>query len=152
MPSLLTNFAFILSLCSYLLKLNYKTQDNNQIIYKSKSCRAADFSKFSNFAIELKVGFVFIAIGCLDGSLTGDLGSENPSSSLMVIGVVHSHVLSHFLHYLHYSKLVLCHGYLCHMMFVEIPSHYFHHVPELDWDVHSCQKNSRDCFLHLDLY
>ena len=27
------------------------------------------------------------------------------------IGVVHSHALSSFLHHLHFSKLVLCHGY-----------------------------------------
>ena len=26
------------------------------------------------------------------------------------------------------------------MMFVEIPAHHLHHVPDLDWDVHLCQK------------
>ena len=26
------------------------------------------------------------------------------------------------------------------MMFVEIPAHHLHHVLDLDWDVHSCQK------------
>ena len=24
-------------------------------------------------------------------------------------------------------------------MFVELCSHHFHHVPDLDWDIHSCQ-------------
>ena len=33
-------------------------------------------------------------------------------------------------------------------MFVEIPAHHLHHVPDLDWDVHSYQKISRDCFSH----
>ena len=58
-------------------KLNYKTQDNNQIIYKSKSCRAAEFSKFCKFSIKCKTGLASIAVGCLGGS-------ENPSSSLIV--------------------------------------------------------------------
>ena len=30
------------------------------------------------------------------------------------------------------------------MMLAEIPSHHFHHVPDLDWDVHSSQKTSRE--------
>ena len=80
----------ILSLCSYLFKinlldakkLNYKTQDNNQINYKSKSCRAAEFSKFYKFSMERKAGLASDA----GGSLTGVLGSEIPSSSLIVIG------------------------------------------------------------------
>ena len=50
-----------LSLCSYLLKiilldaekLIYKTPDNKQIIYKSKSCRAAE--EFCKFSMERKV-------------------------------------------------------------------------------------------------
>ena len=51
------------------------------------------------------------------------------------LGVVHSHMLKHLLHHLHDSKLVLCGGYLHHMMLVEIPSHHFHHGsgPDLDW-------------------
>ena len=68
------------------------------------------------------------------------------------LGVVHFHMLRNFLHHSHFFKLVLCHGYLCHMMLVEILSHHFQHVPVLDCDVHSHQKNSRDCFSHLNLY
>ena len=45
------------------------------------------------------------------------------------VRVIPSYVLSHFLHHLHFSKLFLCHGYSCHMMFVEIPSHHFQHLP-----------------------
>ena len=83
------------SLFSYLLKinlldeknLNYKTQDSSQIIYKSKSCRAAEFSKFCKISMERKAGLASIAGGCLGGSLTGDHGSENPSYSSMVIGL-----------------------------------------------------------------
>ena len=170
----------ILFLCSYLFKklldakkLIYKIQDNNQLIHKSKSCRAAE--EFCKFSMERKAGLA----SNTGGSLTGVLGSENPSSSSMYnwvvhrslfprkeeiiewlshisrvrnLGVVHSHMLRHFLHHLHGSKLVLCDGNLHHMMLAEIPSHHFHHVPDLDWDVHSSQKNSRDCFSHLDLY
>ena len=63
-----------------------KTQDNNQIIYESKRCRAAEFSKLCKFSMERKAGLSSIAGGCLGGSLAGILGSENPSSSSMVIG------------------------------------------------------------------
>ena len=78
----------ISSLCSYLFKiklldakkLNYKTQDSNQFIYKSKSCRAAEFSKFSKFSMERKAGLASIT----GGSLTGVLG---PSSFSMLIGL-----------------------------------------------------------------
>ena len=73
-------------------------------------------------------------------------------SRLMNFGVVHSHRLSHFLHHLHFAKLVLCHGYLRHMMFIEISLHHLHHVPDLHRDVHARQKNSRDSFSHLDFY
>ena len=81
------------SFCSYLFKtklldakkINYKTQDNNQFIYKSKSCRAAEFSKFCKFSIERKADLASITGGCLGGSLTEVLGSENPSSFSMVI-------------------------------------------------------------------
>ena len=83
-----------LSLGSYLLKLksidviklNYKTQDNKQTLYKSKSCRAAEFSMFCKFSMERKAGLA-VAVSCVGGSLTGVLGSENPSSSSMVIGL-----------------------------------------------------------------
>ena len=68
------------------------------------------------------------------------------------VGVVHSHELSHLLHRFHFSKLVHCHGYLHLMLINEIPAHHLYHVPYLDWDVRSCQKNSRDCFSHLNLY
>ena len=64
-------------------KLNYKTQDNNQFIYKLKSCRAAEFSKFCKLSMERKAGLASIT----GGSLTGVLDSENPSSSSMVIGL-----------------------------------------------------------------
>ena len=62
-------------------KLNYKTQDNNQFNYKSKSCRAAE--EFCKFSIERKASLAYIT----GASLTGVLGSENPSSSSMVIGL-----------------------------------------------------------------
>ena len=39
-----------------------------------------------------------------------------------------------------YSRLVLCDGYLRHMIIVEMPSHHFHHVLDLDCDIHSGQK------------
>ena len=64
--------------------LGYKTQDKSQIIYKSKSCRAIE--NFCKFSKERRAGLAFIAGGFLGGSLTGVLGSENPSSSSMVIG------------------------------------------------------------------
>ena len=81
----------ISSLCSYLFKikfldakkLNYKIQDDNQFIYKSKSCRLAEFSNFGKFSMERKAGLTYIT----GGSLTGVLGSENPSSSSMIIGL-----------------------------------------------------------------
>ena len=80
-----------LSLCSCFFKikllgakkLNYKTQDNNQSYYKSKSCRAAEFSKFCKFSMERKAGLASIT----GGSLTGNFGSENPSLSSMLIGL-----------------------------------------------------------------
>ena len=50
-------------------KLYYKTLDNNQLIYKSKSCRAAEFSKFSKFSLERKAGHASIGGGCLGGSV-----------------------------------------------------------------------------------
>ena len=147
--------------------LNYKTQNNNQFIYKSKSCRAAE--EVCKFSMDRKAGLA----SNTGGSLTGVLGSENPLSSSMVIGlstdpsfqgkrklsngwarnfrVVHSHMLRHFLHHLHGSKLVLFDRNLHHMLLAEISSHHFHHVPDLDWDVHSSQKNSRDCLSNLDL-
>ena len=68
-------------------QLNYKTQENNQIIYESKSCRAAEFSKLWKFSMERKAGLASITGGSLGGYLTGVLGSENPSFSLMVIGL-----------------------------------------------------------------
>ena len=52
---------------------------------KMKSCRAAEFSKFDNFSMERKAGRASIAGGCLDGSLTGVLGSENPLPYLILI-------------------------------------------------------------------
>ena len=125
------------------------------------SCRAAEFLKFS---MDRKFGFESFAGGCPGGSLTGVLGSQNPSSPSIVIGfstdptsfqgkrksslchisrfrnlgVVLSHMLRHFLHHLHGSKWVLSDGNLRHMMFVEISSHHLHHVLSLDCDVHSC--------------
>ena len=112
-----------------------------------------------------RTGLASLARGCLGDSITGVLGSENPSSSSMVIGfstdpsnlprkeeivdwlchisrvrnlgVVHSHTLRHFLYHLLGSKLVVCDGNLRHMMFYEISSHHLHHVPDLDWDVRS---------------
>ena len=72
-------------------------------------------------------------------------------SRVRCVGVVQSHRLRHVLHHSHCSKLVLCDGYLCHMMLVEIPSHHLHHVSDLNSVVHSCQKNFRDCFSLLGL-
>ena len=80
--------SLFLSLFKKLLdakKLNYKTQDNNQFKYKSKSCRAAE--EFCKFSMERKAGLASITRGCHGGSLTGVFGSENPSSSSMVIGL-----------------------------------------------------------------
>ena len=37
------------------------------------------------------------------------------------------------------------------MMFVEIPSPYFHRVPELDWDVHSYQKTPETASRNISL-
>ena len=68
-------------------KKKYKTRDNNQTNYKSKSCRAAEFSKFCKFPMERKTGLASIAGCCFGGPLTGVLGSENPSSSSIVIGL-----------------------------------------------------------------
>ena len=68
-------------------KINYKIQDNNQVFYKSKSCRAAEFSKLCKFSRELEAGLASITVGCLGGSLTGVLDSVNPSPILMVIGL-----------------------------------------------------------------
>ena len=65
----------------------------------------------------------------------GDWSSHIPR--VKNIGIIHYQMLKIFLNDLHCSSLVFCDGYLHHMMFVEIPSHHFHHVPELDWDVHS---------------
>ena len=94
-------FLTIFSITSYLItffliffkikhklqkKINYKTQENNQNIYKSKSCRAAELSKFFTFSVERKAGLASIAEGCLGGSLTGVLVSENYSTSPMVFG------------------------------------------------------------------
>ena len=59
-------------------KLNFKTKDNNQINNKSKSCRAAEFSKFCKFSMERKGCVASIAGGCLGGSPSGVLGSDNP--------------------------------------------------------------------------
>ena len=61
-------------------KSNYKPQDNNQIIYKSNSCRAAELS------MERKAGFASNGGGFIGGSLTRILGSENSSSSSMING------------------------------------------------------------------
>ena len=73
-------------------------------------------------------------------------------SRVRSVGVVHSHMLSHFFNQLHFSKMVLCHGYLRYIMLVEIASHYFRHVPDLDWGVRWSLKNTRDCLSHLSLY
>ena len=72
--------------------------------------------------------------------------------SVRSVELVHSDKHSHFLHFLHFSKLILCDGNLRYMMFVEIPAHQFHHVPDFDWDVHLCQRHSRHCFSHFNLY
>ena len=53
---------------------------------------------------------------------------------------------------LHFFKLVLCHGYLRHIMLVEIPLHHVQQVSDLNWDVESGQKYSTGCFSHLNLY
>ena len=97
------NFLACFSITSYLISLllslhinmlyanksNYETQDINQIIYKSKSCRAAEFSIFCKFSMERKAGLASIAGGCLGSLLTGVLGSEKTSSSSMVIECPH---------------------------------------------------------------
>ena len=85
----------ILSLFSYFFEIklldtkniNYKTSDTNQNTFKSKSCRAAEFSKFCKFSMERKAGLDSITRGCLAGSQTGVTGSENPTYSLAVIGL-----------------------------------------------------------------
>ena len=48
-----------------------------------------------------------------------------------------------------FLPLVLCRGYLRYMMSVEILKHHLHHVPDLDWDKHSCQKKLHKLFLAL---
>ena len=60
---------------------NTRQQPKN---FEMKSCRAAEFSKFVNFSLERKAGRASIAGGCLGGSLTEVLGSENPLPSLIV--------------------------------------------------------------------
>ena len=85
----------ITSLCSFFFKIklldekkiNHETRDKKQVIYKSKSSRAAEFSIFCKFSLERKAGLASIT----GGSLTGGLGSENPSSSSMVIGLSTDH-------------------------------------------------------------
>ena len=69
-------------LISLFLSFQNKFTRCKEIIYKSKSCRAAEFSKFYKFSMERKAGLASDA----GGSLTGVLGSEIPSSSLIVIG------------------------------------------------------------------
>ena len=166
-----------LSLCCYLSKIklvdakkfNYKTQDNNQFIYRSKSFRVAEeFCKFLLPSPVLSWCFADWS-SCLREPLIlfdrnwvvhGSPLSRKEAivewlshiSRVRSFGVVHSHMLSHFLHHLHFSKLVLCHGYLRYMMFIEIPAHHLHHVQDLDWDVHSGQKYSRQrLFLVLEI-
>ena len=68
----------ITSLCFYFFKIklldekkiNQKTRDSKRVIYKSKSCRAAEFSKFCKLSMERKAGLASIT----GGSLTGGLG------------------------------------------------------------------------------
>ena len=163
---------------SYLFKIKLlvtKKLIRNQIIYKSKSCRAAEFSKFCKFSIWFCLYHRWLSWRFADWSswlreplilFDGNWvlhRSVFPRKEEIVewlshisrvrsFGVIHSHMLSHTLHHLHFSKLVLCDGYLRHMSFVEISLHLLHHVPDLDWDVHSGQKHSRDCFSNLNLY
>ena len=61
-----------------------KTHGNNQNIYRSKSCQAA--VELCKFSMVCKAGLVSIAGDCLDGSLTGVIGSQKASSSSIVIG------------------------------------------------------------------
>ena len=61
---------------------NTRQQPKN---FEMKSCRAAEFSKFGKLSMERKAGRASIAGGCLEGSLTGVLGSENPLPSSIVI-------------------------------------------------------------------
>ena len=57
-------------------KFNFKTQNNNQFVYKSKRCRAA--KEFRKFSKKRKADLASIAGGRVCGLLTGDLGSVNP--------------------------------------------------------------------------
>ena len=155
-----------------LKKLFTKNETNIKQYLGTKNVQSKSCREFWMFSIERRAGR-----GCSGCCLAGGfIISEKHSSSSIVMGfladlasseilnwlshtsrassvaVVRSHMLRNFLHHLHFFKLVLCHEYLCHIMLEEIPSHHFHHVPDLDWDVHSCQENSRDCFSHLNWY
>ena len=127
-------------------KINCKTQDNNQNLYKSKSCRAAEFSNFwqvhngpqkwsclhrrwlSWWSADWSSWFrePLIHFGSnwvLHRSLFLRRKKELVDwlchiSRVRNLGIVHSHMLRHFLHHLHGSKLVLCDGNLREMMFV----------------------------------
>ena len=76
----------------------------------------------------------------------------NQKSRVRKFWVVHSQMLSHFLHHLHLSKLVLCHGYLCYMMIVENPAHHLHHLPDFNWESICARKSPKNCYSHLVLY
>ena len=124
--------------------MNYKTQDNNQIIFKSKSCRAAE--EFCKFLMERKAGFASIADGCLGGSLIGVLGTEKPSPRIHLLSRERGNCLQVRARSQKPrdspSQIVLqslTDGNLQNTMFDEIPSHHFQHVPDVDWDVHWCQ-------------
>ena len=149
-------------------KINYKTQDNNHFIYKSKSCRAAEFSKvlngaqswscfkhwwFADWSSWLREPLIFFDNKLVVHRSLFPRKEEivewlSHISRVRRFGLVHSHMLGHFLHHLYFSKLVLCRGYLRYMMFVEIHAHHLHHVPDLVWDVRSCHKKSTNNFSH----
>ena len=75
-------------------------------------------------------------------------------SRVRFFGVAHSHMLSHFFHHLHFSKLVLCQGYLRHMMFAEISLHHLHLSKS---DIASPSKSGASpppnfgCFFYIDV-
>ena len=78
----LTSFFSYAYAKNYWIQRNQITKQRTTFSFFYKS----EFSKFCKFSMERKTGLTSITGGCLGGSLTGVLGSENPSSSSMVIG------------------------------------------------------------------
>ena len=74
-------------------------------------------------------------------------------SRIRNFGVVHSHMLttsSIICISPRWSSVMATCVICCSLKSLRITS--LHHMPDLDWDVHLCQKNYTNCFSHLDLY